>query len=119
RARAQGRTGAHAWSCGAVEGRHLRPGTSDAVIRVAAGHVAVTGVPGVAAERDVLAGDVVLAPGLHGAVVVPGDTGIGGRALRPVEVAVLDDDLLGRVVAGGKARDQRLHGVVAEVELKE
>src|SRR5207249_10974483 len=44
---------------------------------------------------------------------------VRGRALRPVDEAVLDDHLLGGMVSGGQAGDQRGHRVGADVELKE
>ena len=72
--------------------------------RIAARIFAAARVKDVLAERDVLAGDVVL---VHAAAVVaPDDAGVGRRALRPVDPVVLDVDLLGRMIAGGQPRDE-------------
>src|ERR1041385_5112508 len=83
-----------------------RPRPRHAVFREAARDVAVaSGDPRVLTERDLLAGDLVLVAAA--AVVVPGDARVRRRALRPVDPVVLDEDLLGRVVAGGQASHHR------------
>jgi hypothetical protein len=99
---------------GACERGHGGAGREGAVVAVAAGDVAITGVETGRAQDDVLAGDVVLVAARP--VVVPGHTGVGGRALRPVEVAVLDDHLLGRMVAGGQPGDVGVERVAAEID---
>src|SRR5262249_11390855 len=65
----------------------------------------VARVPDVLVARVLRAGDFVWFAAA--AVVVAGDAGVRRRALRPVDPVVLDEDLLGRVVAGGQASYHR------------
>src|SRR5262249_56129546 len=74
------------------------------MVGVAACHVAVTRVPNVGAEGNVLASDVMLVAARS--VVVTSHTGVGGGALSPVEEPVLDKKVLSRVVAGWQPRDE-------------
>ena len=57
-----------------------------------------------AAEGDVLAGNVLLP--VAAAVVTAHHARVGGGPLGPVDPAVLDQDLLRGVVAGGQAGDE-------------
>ena len=93
----------------------VAPGRRHAVVRVAAGVVRRRPSPKVFwLSVIVLAGDVVLVAAA--AVIVPGHAGVGRGALRPVDPAVLDHDLLGRVVTGGQPGDERRDGPVPEID---
>src|SRR5437660_2459911 len=105
--RPQDRARAHAVCRGALERAHPRALPLDAMIREAARHVPIARVEDVVAQRDLLAGDVVLVAA--SAVVVAGHPRVGRRALRPVEETVLDDEQLGRVGAGRQAVDEPIH----------
>src|SRR4051812_8275375 len=100
--RAQDGAGAHAF-LRTFERGHLRPRPELAVTGIAALNVAIAGIEPAVAQRNVLAGDLVLVDAA--AVVVTGDARVGGGALRPVEPAVLDHDLLRRMVTGGQLGD--------------
>src|SRR6266480_230085 len=101
----QDRAGAHALARRVLERRHYRAGTVHAMVGVAARRVAVARIPDVLAEGGPLARDVVLVAA--SAVVVAGDSRVRGRTLRPVEPAVLHEDLLGRVIARRQPDDER------------
>src|SRR5205807_4319270 len=84
---------------------HGRALPGDAMGRVPAGLVAITGVKRVLAQRDVLARDVLLV--LATAVVVTDHAGVGRGPLRPVNPAVFEGDLFRRVVAGRQSGNER------------
>src|SRR5207249_5610548 len=64
-----------------------------------------SGVEEIVAEDDVLTRDIRL---VHAAAVVATDhTRVGRRPLGPVDPATLESDLLGRVIAGRQAGDER------------
>ena len=119
--RPQHRPRAHALAGSAFERRHRRPRTRHAEVRVSAGLNRLLGrFPGVnnrskrvLTQRDLLAGNIVLIAAR--AVVEPGHPGIGRGPLRPVQPPVLDEDLLGRVVAGRQPDDHRVYRSTRDV----
>src|SRR6266853_2079357 len=89
----------------ALERPHSRARPGDAMGRVPAGLVAITGVKRVLAQRNVLTRDVLLVSATT--VVVTDYAGVGRRPLRPVNPAVFEGDLLRRVVSRGQTGDKR------------
>src|SRR5437899_12776223 len=88
----------------ALERRHGRARPGDAMGRVPAGLVAITGVKRVLAQRNFLTRDILLIRA--SAVVVTDYAGVGSRPLRPVDPAVFEGDLLRWVVARRQASDE-------------
>src|SRR5262249_59844468 len=81
--------------------------------RVAARLHPAARVEQIVAERDVLTGDIGL---VRAAAVVAADHArVGGRALGPVDPAVLEGDLLRRMVAGRQLGDERRHLAVVGI----
>src|SRR5919202_3552950 len=77
----------------------------------------IAGRPHVVAERYVLASDVVLVA--TRAVVMAGHARVRRRTLRPVQPLVLDDDVLGGVIARRQIWDQRLDRARVRINLND
>src|SRR5262249_1358309 len=99
---------------GALERLHGCTGSLHPVGRIAAGANARGRGKGVLAQHDVLTRDVLLVGSTT--VVEPHHTGVGRGALRPVDPAVLELELLGRMVPGGQPGDEWSDGIRLDVD---
>src|SRR3954466_10095245 len=113
--RAQDRSRAHAPAGSVLERPYHRAWTRHPVIGVTARHVAIAhSAPGVLRQGYLLACDFVLVTAT--AVVMPCNTGVRRRALRPVEPAVLDEELLRGMVTRRQAADHGRDGVRCQID---
>src|SRR5207249_11877188 len=113
--RPQDRAGTDARACGALKRAHRVSRSKDMVGRITTLLVRPGDRSGfIVTELDVLTGDLLLV--VPASVVVTDDGGVGRRALRPVDPAIPELQLLGGMIAGRQTRDEWRHVPGAQVD---